>query len=105
MRFLAILEGNLLPFYMMSASRTMKIEHFLDRQMPGFHTYRLGGSNHLTASVEVAYFYKCRPRLVAAIRADTCYDALPVEIAEDNYTLTTFSQEDGQKELLPRHYI
>ena len=34
----------------------MKTEHFLDRQMPGFHTYQLGGSNYLTASGEVAYF-------------------------------------------------
>ena len=85
--------------------RKTKTEHFLDRQMPGFHTYRLGGSNYLTASGEVAYFYKCRPRLVAAIHADTCYDALPVEIAQDNYTLTAFLQEDGQKELVPRHYI
>ena len=58
-----------------------KTEHFLDHQMPGFHTYRLGGSNYLTASGEVPYFYKCRPQLVAAIRADICYDALPVEIA------------------------
>ena len=73
--------------------------------MPGFHTYRLGGSNYLTASGEVAYFYKCRPRLVAAIRSESCYDALPVEIAQDNYTLTAFVQEDGKQVISPRYYI
>ena len=72
--------------------RKMKTEHFLERQLPGLHTYRLGGSNYLTAAGEVAYFYKCRPRLVAAICTDTCYDALPVEIASENVTLTTYFQ-------------
>ena len=38
-----------------------KSEHFLDREIPNFHTYRLGGSNYLTAAGEVAYFYKCGP--------------------------------------------
>ena len=61
--------------------RKTRSEHFLDREMPNFHTYRLGGSNYLTAAGEVAYFYKCRLRLVAAIQAQTCYDALPVEVA------------------------
>ena len=73
--------------------------------MPNFHTYRLGGSNYLTAAGEVAYFYKCRPRLVAAIQAQTCYDALPVEVAQNNYTLTSFTQEDGEEVLAPRYYI
>ena len=41
--------------------RKTKSEHFLNRQMPNFHTYRLGGSNYLTAAGEVAYFYKCHP--------------------------------------------
>ena len=36
-------------------------EHYLDHEMPNFRTYRLGASNYLTASGEVAYFYKCRP--------------------------------------------
>ena len=71
--------------------RKTKSEHFLDQHMPNFHTYRLGGSNYLTASVEVAYFYKCRPQLVAAIRAQTCYDALPVEVAQNNYPPTSFT--------------
>ena len=39
--------------------RKMKSEHFLDREMPCFLTYCLGGSNYLTAAGEVAYFYKC----------------------------------------------
>ena len=60
--------------------RKTKTEHYLDRQMLGYNTYRLGGANYLTAAGEVAYFYKCRPQLVAAIRAESCYDALPVEI-------------------------
>ena len=85
--------------------RKTKSEHFLDRQMPSFHTYQLGGSNYLTAAGEVAYFYKCRPRLVAAIRAQTCYDALPVEVAQNNYTLTSFKQEDGEQVVAPRYYI
>ena len=85
--------------------RKTKSEHFLDRQMPSFHTYQLGGSNYLTAAREVAYFYKCRPRLVAAIRAQTCYDALPVEVAQNNYTLTSFRQEDGEQVIAPRYYI
>ena len=85
--------------------RKMKTEHFLERQLPGLHTYRLGGSNYLTAAGEVAYFYKCRPRLVAAIRADTCYDALPVEIAKENVTLTTYFQADGHEATVPKFYI
>ena len=85
--------------------RKTKAEHFLDREMPNFHTYRLGGSNYLTAAGEVAYFYKCRPRLVAAIRAQTCYDALPVEITQNNYTLTSYTQEDGEEVIAPRYYI
>ena len=71
--------------------RKTKSEHFLDREMPNFHTYFLGGSNYLTTAGEVAYFYKCRPRLVAAIQAQTCYNALPVEIAQSNYTLTSYT--------------
>ena len=85
--------------------RKIKTEHFLERQLPGLHTYRLGGSNYLTAAGEVAYFYKCQPRLVAAIRADTCYDALPVEIASQNDTLTTYFQADGHEAIVPRFYI
>ena len=85
--------------------RKIKTEHFLERQLPGLHTYRLGGSNYLTAAGEVAYFYKCQPRLVAAIRADTCYDALPVEIARENSTLTTYFQADGHEAVVPKFYI
>ena len=85
--------------------RKTKTEHFLERQLPGLHMYRLGGSNYLTAAGEVAYFYKCRPRLVAAIRADTCYDALPVEIAKENSTLTTYFQADGQEAVVPNFYV
>ena len=85
--------------------RKTRSEHFLDREMPNFHTYCLGGSNYLTAAGEVAYFYKCRPRLVAAIQALTCYDALPVEIAQNNYTLTSYTQEDGEEVVAPRYYI
>ena len=80
-------------------------EHYLDCQLPGYHTYRLGGPNYLTAAGEVAYFYKCRPRLVAAIRADTCYDALPVGMTSSNDTLTFFVQEDGKEALVPKYYI
>ena len=39
--------------------RKTKSEHFLVREMPSYHTYRLGGSNYLTAAGEVAYFNKC----------------------------------------------
>ena len=38
--------------------RKTKTEHFLELQLPGLHTYRLGGSNYLTAAGEVAYFYE-----------------------------------------------
>ena len=85
--------------------RKTKTEHFLERQIPGLHTYRLGGSNYLTAAGEVAYFYKCQARLVAAIRADSCYDALPVEIASENATLTSYYQVDGQAAVVPKFYI
>ena len=85
--------------------RKTKTEHFLERQIPGLHTYRLGGSNYLTAAGEVAYFYKCQARLVAAIRADTCYDALPVEIANENATLTSYYQVDGQAAVVPKFYL
>ena len=87
------------------ALRKTKTEHFLDRQLPGLHTYRIGGANYLTAAGEVAYFYKCQPRLVAAIRANTCYDALPVEIAKENNTLTSYFQINGQESTVPRFYI
>ena len=59
----------------------------------------------LSGSPDAGYFYKCRPRLVAAIRADTCYDALPVEIAKENHTLTFFVQVDDQEALMPKFYI
>ena len=85
--------------------RKTKTEHFLERQIPGLHTYRLGGSNYLTAAGEVAYFYKCQPRLVAAIRAETCYDALPVEIANENTTMTSYYQVDGQAAVVPKFYL
>ena len=85
--------------------RQTKTEHYLDCHLPGYHTYWLGGPNYLTAAGEVAYFYKCRPRLVAAIHVDTCYDALPVEMANRNDTLTFFVQEDGKEALVPKHYI
>ena len=85
--------------------RNMKSGHFLDREMPNFHTYRLGGSNYLTTAGEVAYFYKCQPRLVAAIQAQTCYDALPIELAQKNYTLTSYTQENGKEVIAPRYYI
>ena len=63
--------------------RKTKSEHFLDHQLSGFLTYRLGGRNYLTASREEPYIYKCRPRLVAAIQAQSCYDALLVEIVKN----------------------
>ena len=85
--------------------RKMKTEHFLERQLPGLHTYRLGGSNYLTAAGEVAYFYKCRPRLVASHTCRHCYDALPVEIASENVTLTTYFQADGHEATVPKFYI
>ena len=53
----------------------------------------------------MAYFYKCQPRLVAAIQAQTCYDALPVEVAPNHYTFTSFKQEDGEQVIAPRYYI
>ena len=79
-----------------------KSEHFLDRRIPNFHTYRLGGSNYLTASGEVAYFYKRRPRHVAAIQDQTCYDA---QVVKNNYTLTAYKQEDGGQVMAPRYHI
>ena len=85
--------------------RKTKTEHFLEWQLPGLHTYRLGRAHYLTAAGEIAYFYKCQPHLVAAIRADTCYDALPVEIAKENSTLTFYVQADGQSALVPKFYI
>ena len=85
--------------------RKTKTKHYLDRQLPGYHTYWLGGPNYLTAAGEIEYFYKCRPRLVAAIHADTCYDALPVEMSSRNDTLTFFVREDGKEALVPKYYI
>ena len=80
--------------------RKTKSEHYLDRKMPNFCTYRLGAYNYLTA-----YFYKSRPQLVAPIQAQTCYDALPVKIARNNYTLTSYRQEDGEEVSVPQYYI
>ena len=34
-----------------------------------------------------------------------CYDALPVELAQNNFTLTSFTQEDGKEVIAPRYYI
>ena len=36
-----------------------KLTHFLERRMPSFHTYRLGGDNFLTTAGEIVYSYKC----------------------------------------------
>ena len=55
-----------------------RLTHFIERRMPSFHTYRLGGANFLTTAGEVVYSYKCRPTLVEALQLDKCYDALPV---------------------------
>ena len=95
--------ASVLPDECQENLRKMKSEHFLDREMPNFHTHHLGDSNYLTTGGEVAYFYKCRPRLVAAIQAQTCYDALPVELAQNNYTLTSYTEEDGEEVIAPRY--
>ena len=34
-----------------------------------------------------------------------CYNTLPVEIAQSNYTLTSYTQEDGEEVIAPRYYI
>ena len=60
-----------------------KTQHFLERKMPDFRSYRLGGSNYATTAGEITYFYKCKPRLTVAVETATCFDALPVEIVPD----------------------
>ena len=85
--------------------RKTKTEHYLDRQLPGFHTCRLGGLNYLTAAGEVAYFYKCQPRLVAAIHADTWLSPRVEHHNKRNDIMTFFVQEDGHEALVPTHYI
>ena len=57
-----------------------KTQHFLERKMPDFRSYRLGRANYVTTAGELMYFYKCEPNLTVAIETKTCYDALPIEI-------------------------
>ena len=44
-----------------------KTQHFLERKMPDFRLYRLGGANYVTTAGELTYFYKCEPKLTVAI--------------------------------------
>ena len=59
-------------------AKLSKIEHWLERNNPSFHTFSFMGNNFLTTSGEVTYNYACNPTLVQAINAKQCYDALPV---------------------------
>ena len=84
--------------------KSLKTEHFLDRNMPGYHTYRLGGANYLTTSGEVVYYYKCKPTLVSAIAADSCYDALPIQISNKTDILN-YQQENGEEAVVPKYFL
>ena len=65
-----------------------KIEHWLERNNPSFHTFSFMGNNFLTTSGEVTYNYACNPTIVQAINAKHCYDALPViEVAKREETM------------------
>ena len=81
-----------------------KNEHFLDRKMPDFYTYRLGGPNFMTVAGESAYLYTCESILVTAITADRCYDALPISIA-DKSILHTYTQNDGESVTSPKYFL
>ena len=82
----------------------LKTEHFLDRKFPGYHTYRLGGSNYLTAAGEVVYFYQCKPVLVSAVQAEKCYDVLPISIMKRE-KLREYIQANGEKESVPKFFL
>ena len=82
----------------------LKADHFLDRKIPGYHTYRLGGANYITAAGEIAYFYKCKPILVSAINAKQCYDALPIDMP-DVSNLHSYQQDNGETVEVPKYFL
>ena len=82
----------------------LKADHFLDRKLPGYHTYRLGGANYITAAGEIAYFYKCKPTLVSALNAKKCYDALPVDVP-DIGNIRSFQQDNGEMVEVPKNFL
>ena len=79
-----------------------KTRHFLERELPAFRPYRLGGANYLTTAGEVTYFYKCKPVLTMALETGKCYDALPVRIMRkhDQVSINP-SLEEGE----PKHFL
>ena len=82
----------------------LKADHFLDRKITGYHTYRLGGANYITAAGEIAYFYKCKPTLVSALSAKHCYDALPIDMP-DVSDIRSYQQDNGEVVEVPKYYL
>ena len=62
----------------LNAYETAKTDHFLERKMPDYRSFRLGGEHYATVAGEQTYFYQCRPQLLVAQNTDKCYNALPV---------------------------
>ena len=96
-----------------------KLEHFMARIEPSFHSYSFGGNTFLTTSGEVTYTYTCQPMLVQAITTNHCFDALPVSIlkrdANQKLNFTDADRRPGStrhrtvtstdKEPWPTHYL
>ena len=81
-----------------------KLTHYVERELPGFRSYRLGGANYLTKAGEVAYSYKCKPKLILAMEVSNCYSALPVELAGEK-SLEKFDKIDGTTVEAPKYFM
>lgn len=81
-----------------------KLNHFLEREIPGYRSYRLGGSNYVTAAGEVIYTFKCKPTLVQALESDFCYDALPIRMVKETDHVK-FTKVDGTENEAPKHFL
>ena len=75
-----------------------KTTHYMSREMPGFHTYRIGGNTFLTTAGEVVYTYKCKPVLLQALQTKRCYDALPVRVLDDEHLYEEAPSDDTPPE-------
>ena len=62
----------------LTAFEAAKTTHFIERKMPEYRSFRLGGEHYATTAGEQMYFYKCQPQLLVARNTDKCYNALPV---------------------------
>ena len=86
---------------------SLKLNHYIDRKLPGYYNYRIGGANYITASGDVAYTYRCTPVLLRALETKRCYNALAVATVtvESKDDLTKLLKVDGTHEEIPVQFM